>query len=344
MNGLEAGAGPGPNIHGLPLLPTSCGKGVLSDSAGAARVYGALMDQELYARARASAICKKRRRINVVAAMLALILPWFMWVTQFSLVSFYIHYAAPVCTNLAAFCLLLIGVQVTVGACKSYQAGLENRHYQLYLGVALLFAALTGWVMGDINFWQYMQPSYHVDHLATYTNVDPSSQHMWTGEDVPVRGKRYQDAGKIYFSHNTIVDRRKSASFKDGDVYCVAPIVDLNCEKNCGYDFWAVGINCCGQEVADFKCGAYNSTRAKSGLREIVETWRPFFRLAVLQAEGTHGITSRHPLFFHWVEEPVKEQRAWQKAGFRRLMIGIVFSFFANALFLTIHLKAMRTW
>merc|ERR1740139_745428 len=189
-----------------------------------------------------------------------------------------------------------------------------------------------------------MQPAFHVDHLATYNNVDPSSQRMWTGEDVSVRGKRYQDAGKVYFTHDTIVDRSKSASFKEGDVFCVAPIVNPSCKKNCGYDFWAVGLNCCGLQEADFRCGAYNNTHARSGLREIVETWRPFFRMAVLQAEGTHGITSRHPVFFHWVEDPVTEQTSWKRGGYQRFIVSMVVSFFFNAGVLSYYLKAMRRW
>ena len=44
-------------------------------------------------------------------------------------------------------------------------------------------------------------------------------------------------------------------SFKSRDMYCVAPIVDTNCKSFCGYDFWAVGVNCCGNDdQVDFTC------------------------------------------------------------------------------------------
>lgn len=68
---------------------------------------------------------------------------------------------------------------------KAWRIGDEDRAIRLYLGVALVVAIALGWTMGDINFWQFMQPCYHVDHLATYSNVNPSSQHLWSGEQAP---------------------------------------------------------------------------------------------------------------------------------------------------------------
>lgn len=329
------------NPNDLPILPES-GVGMLSDSAGEARLYGALVDKQLEARAEATRICKQRRRVNVLAALMALLLPWGLFVFVFGTVSFYIHYAAPLTTSLVMGCILILSLNAAWTGIQAWRRGLEGYFYRLYVGVAVSYAVFFGWVFGDINFWQFMQPSYSIDHLATYTNVDPSSQRLWSGEDMAVDGKRYQDAGKVYFAHNAVLDRRKAASFKDGDLYCVAPIVNPGCTKNCGYDFWAVGINCCSEFAADFRCGAYNSTRARSGLRQVVETWRPWFRLAVLQAEGTHGLTSRHPLFFHWVEEPVKELNAWKLMGYRRLIIGMVITFLLNACALGFQLRAAR--
>lgn len=329
------------NMNGLPpLLPS--GAGNFSDSAGPARLYGALIDQQLEARAAASRLCKTRKRINCVAVMLALIVPWSLFIMVFGLVSFYLHYAAPLTTMLCAGGTIALGVSVIASGAQAWAARAEDRFYHLYMGVALTMASVLGCVFGDINFWQYMQPSYHVDHLATYTNVDPSSQHLWSGEDVPVHGKRYQDAGKVYFSHKVTLDLSRAANFKDGNLYCVAPIVNPSCNKNCGFDFWAVGLNCCSELAADFRCGDYNNTRVKSGLRQTADSWRPFFRLAVLQAEGIHKVSSRHPLFFHWVEDPVKELNSWKESGYRRFIIVMTVAFAANAAALLPSLKSAR--
>lgn len=321
-----------------PLVPS--GRGEFSDSAGAARLYGALADNELEARAAAAKLTNQKRRLNCVTVLTALLLPWGLFVAVFGVVSFYCHYAAPVTTMLATFCVWMASVCFTTSAWQACKAGAEDRAYHLYVGISLTVAVSLGWVMGDISFWQYMQPTYHIDHLATYTNVDPSSQMLWSGEHVPARGRRYQDAGKVYFSHDTVLDRSKATSFKDGNLYCVAPIVNPNCKSNCGYDFWAVGINCCSDVAADFRCGDFNSTRAKSGLRQVVETWRPFFRLAVLQAEGFHGVTSRHPLFFHWVEDPVAELHSWRLSGYRDYILAMITGFILNVAAVVLVLKS----
>jgi len=312
-------------------LPPSGQYGNFSDSAGPVMLYGAIVDQQLKARSDAAKLCKARKRINCVSVLLALLGPWAIFVLVFGVVSFYPHYAAPLTVSLAATVLLILGIRQAADGVKAWRIGDEDRAIRLYLGVALVVAIALGWTMGDINFWQFMQPCYHVDHLATYSNVNPSSQHLWSGEQVPVRGRRYQDAGKVYFSDKARLDLTRAASFKDGRVFCVAPIIDPGCKKNCGYDFWAVGIDCCSEFAPDFKCGNYNSTRAKSGLRQIVDSWRPFFRLAVLQAEGMHHVSSRHPLFFTWVDDPVAELRTWKLAGYRRFIVAMIFSFAMNA-------------
>jgi len=327
--------------HQSPLA-ASFGSNEFGDSAGPARLYGAVVDKQLETRAAAAKLCKHRKRLNCVTVMMALLLPWVSFVVMFGIVSFYVHYAAPVTTTLAATCAWFFCAALNFSAWQTWKIGAEDRFYRLYMGIALTVATSFGWVLGDISFWQYMQPTYHIDHLATYSNVDPSSQMLWSGEQVPARGRRYQDAGKIYFSHMAVLDRSRAASFKDGNLYCVAPIINPSCNKNCGFDFWAVGINCCSDLAADFRCGDYNSTHAKSGLRQVVETWRPFFRLAVLQAEGFHGLTSRHPLFFHWVEDPVAELHSWRLSGYRDYIVAMILAFALNVLALVPVLKSAR--
>eukprot|EP00932_Pfiesteria_piscicida_P021506 SRR837773.8293.p1 GENE.SRR837773.8293~~SRR837773.8293.p1 ORF type:complete len:331 (-),score=113.65 SRR837773.8293:3-944(-) len=307
------------------------------------KLYGALVDQQLQARALATKASKHRKRLDLFSAVVALMAPWSLFVLVFGTVSFYAHYAAPLLTSLTAAVVCIACVASAAGALKAWAVGSDTRFFRLYISVALAVASFMGWVLGDINFWQFMQPSYHIDHLATYTNVDPSSQHLWSGEQVRAQGGRYQDAGKVYFTSEAVVDRSKAMSFKDGNLYCVAPIVNPNCKNDCGYDFWAVGINCCGDLAADFRCGAYNSSRARSGLRQVVETWRPFFRLAVVQAEGIHGLESRHPLFFHWVEDPVAELTSWKLMGYRAFIVTMILSFCINAMIMFPSLKAART-
>jgi len=294
-------------------------------------LYGALEDMDAEDMRDQHQKLRRRRRINCIPALNALFLPWVLLLIIFSTASFSFHYAFPVSVILfngaVLICCLLF-------AYSSFTADVPERDafYPTYLGVAFVFAVVVGWLLGDLNFWFHMQPCYNIEHLATYTNVDPSTSTMQSGQVVPTRGKRYQDAGKVYFDHNSVIDVSRSMSFKMGELYCVAPIVNPNCKKNCGYDFWAVGINCCAEDYTDFRCGEYNNPSAKNGLRLMQDELRPNFRLAVLEAEGVHKIISTHPIFFYWLHDPVKEMTHMKNKGYKGFVLLMIVGFFGSML------------
>jgi len=86
-----------------------------------------------------------------------------------------------------------------------------------------------------------------------------------------------------------------------------------------------VGINCCDQDRKTFTCGAVGDITARAGLRLLRDDVRPFYTLAVQQwnarncpvddntvsgrAEASPLIcpVAKHPLFFHWVADPLAE-------------------------------------
>lgn len=274
-----------------------------------------------------------RRLINCVPALNLLFLPWVMFLAVFSTASFYMHYAVPA---------MVLLVNSTVVACvmlyaymsskTSGKVSAQNTFCPSYLSIMFLVSATLGWLLGDMNFWFNMEPVYNIEHLATYNNVNPSIH----------AGRRYQDAGTVYFQSDAVIDLNQSMSFRMGDLYCVAPIVDPGCKKNCVADFWAVGINCCAEDVADFRCGEYDNPAAKSGLKLMHDEQRPNFRLAVLQAEGVHKIVSSHPLFFSWLHDPVKEIDHMKRKGFKGFVLCMTISFFGFAL--TSYLCLTKAW
>jgi len=206
--------------------------------------------------------------------------------------------------------------------------------------VVAFFLAL---VVGDTNYWMNLQPYYDVLNLQAYENVDPSK--YW--------GQQLMDAGRIGFAEGTGIDLSRSMGFRNDDWYCVAPIATQQqlLQNKAGaevpdqhqpqevvttsstFDFWAVGTNCCsGSSTTEFRCGEYNSPTARSGLRLMHDDQRPFFRLAVRQAEAAFGIKSVHPLFFYWMEDPLLEMNAYRDEGYRWFIIAVFIFFLLNLL------------
>jgi len=94
------------------------------------------------------------------------------------------------------------------------------------------------------------------------------------------------------------------------------------------YDFWAVGKDCCDLQsdqggFAEFKCGQYDNPHARGGIRVVRDEDRAFFRLAVQQAQSAYQIKAIHPLFFHWVADPVAETFSLQQEAFKVYMLGM---------------------
>mmetsp|Transcript_8496 Transcript_8496/g.20285 ORF Transcript_8496/g.20285 Transcript_8496/m.20285 type:complete len:291 (-) Transcript_8496:69-941(-) len=262
----------------------------------------------------------KRKRMNLVAILLNVFVPWVVFCVLFALVSFSFHYQHPTWT----WVFVVLGyVGVLALAIFTWRTKQRNGD-PMWFGFAVLalFVAVTlAALLGDMNFWYNMQPFYDIENLNTYPNVDPSVD----------RGQQRMDAGRAYFTQGTKVDVTKSMGFKNLDIYCVAPIVKTG-EKPDTYDFWAVGTNCCSGNSPDFRCGQYANPRARSGLRLMRDDQRPFFRLAVQQAEAAFRITAAHPLFFYWMQDPVAEMNSYRDEGFKYYLLGI-FTFFSLNLF-----------
>merc|ERR1719436_2231891 len=234
--------------------------------------------------------------------------------------SFSFHYQRPAMT----WFLVILGLVATaILAFMAYQTKQREREEMWYTfsTLALLVATITAAIFGDINFWFNMQPYYDIENLNTYPSVNPARE----------KGQQLMDAGRVYFADGAGLDLRKAMGFKNLDLYCVAPIVNGQ-EQLASYDFWAVGINCCSGVSSDFRCGEFNNPHARSGLRLMRDDQRPFYRLAVQQAEAAYNLKATHPLFFYWMQDPVAEMNSYRDDGFKYYLLGI-FTHFAFNLF-----------
>jgi len=274
----------------------------------------------------------QRRRMNAVPMALSVLLPWALFCGVFAVMSFHLHYTQPplACLLVALGFLVVVGNGLyAVDAARKKATNDPQREptWVVFMFIANLLAWLFGVVAGDLNFFQSLQPFYDVMNLNLYPDVDPAL----------MRGQMLMDAGRIIFTPDSRLDLSRSMGFKNLDVYCVAPISKGNgsttAEVLANYDFWAVGVNCCSGNTPDFHCGQWSNPQAHGGLRLMDDDARPYFRLAVQQAEAAYNIKAFHPLFFYWTQDPIAQVDAYQTEGFRFYLLG-VFSHFALQLFL----------
>jgi hypothetical protein len=258
--------------------------------------------------------------MNLVGVGASLFAPWWLFCFILALMSFHTHYESPPLAKASVFFGLGLAVLMVFLSYKARKRNADPMWYH-YCAIAMLIASVTAGLLGDMNYWQNMNAFYQYENLDTYVPVNPSTQ----------RGQQLMDSARVYFTAGTKLDLTKTVAFKNQDIYCVAPISDQPPDKKLpSYDYWAVGINCCSGVANDFRCGEFNNPHARAGLRLMRDDQRPFFRLAVQQAEAAYGIKSSHPLFFYWLQDPVAEQSAYRDDGWRLYYLGMLGFFCVN--------------
>mmetsp|Transcript_81222 Transcript_81222/g.230073 ORF Transcript_81222/g.230073 Transcript_81222/m.230073 type:complete len:382 (+) Transcript_81222:145-1290(+) len=176
-----------------------------------------------------------------------------------------------------------------------------------------LIAVVCAGILGYHLWVSYIQPFHRVARLQRYSDINPAI----------VPGGQIQDSGLVEFSSTVNIDRARGGCFVNGgDTYCVAPIIHgghvltslADAPRFGSYDYFAVGINCCNCPNQDFRCGEWANPFAQGGMRSTDRMSRPFFRLAVDDWTAIYRKASKHPLFFEWVQSPVRHWlglRAW---------------------------------
>lgn len=273
---------------------------------------------------------RQRQRMNVNSAFGSLFVPWIMFCLIHACVSFHIHYAHPIITKLVVGACWILTFVVGILAVKAVLLKQRKHHIKkenveptwwVFTFITMCIAVTVATVLGTINFFSFMQRYYDFASLNVYKHVDVST----------TKGPQIMDAAKVDFINSTVLDLTKSMAFRNLRTYCVAPITVTN-ENNVrtelgNYDFWAVGMDCCSGDTADFRCGEWSNYQAHGGLRLLADEERAFYRLAVQQAESTYHIRSNHPLFFYWVEDPDGGMEAWRIEGYMFFFLAMIVHF-----------------
>jgi len=258
----------------------------------------------------------QRRRLNFLPLLGCLLVPWALFVLDLWVTSFSIRYDFPYVYVFVMACsaLSVLAVYGTAVArkLKLFAHSQRDPSWLIFLTASMFVAVVLGYVVGNHNFSNYTRPYYDFHNLNIYTGIDPDR----------MRGQQLMDAGAIQFVEGTHLDISRSMGFKQGSMYCVAPItLGAGNETVQTYDFWAVGTGCCSGNQADFHCAGWGSPHS-GGLR-LLGGPRDQYRLAVQQAEATYGIKAAHPLFFDWVPRPLKLMENWQTTARTSFVIWI---------------------
>lgn len=329
-----------PYTNGLATPPTSKPfSNSCKYSCGHPGMYGTAKPSTPVLQKQSPFIPRQRKQLNAVAICISLFIPSALFSLMYWVMSFFPHYKTPLLCYLvvlAGLCLVAMTAYLAFDAVKKKQeagvvqfvAGNQSDAHREPTWLIFLFATcLQAWFMGvalgEMNYMKHTQPYYDVSNMETYPSVDPSS----------MRGQQLMDAGRVMFTPGSRLDLTKSRGYKNLEDYCVAPIVSEHDTRPVpSYDFWAVGVNCCSGSQADFHCGEFNNPRASAGLRLMQDDQSEFFRLAVQQASAAYNIKAEHPLFFHWMQDPIAEVNEYMDEGFKYYFFGVtvhfIFQFF----------------
>jgi len=284
----------------------------------------------------------KRRRpqlVNIVSVALSLAMPFLLFAAISGVMSFHLRFSKPGLVCFTVTCGGFIPVICGIVAMQMYKRRRLGESvpstWFLFLCITSLIAWASGVVLGDANYemntWRY----YEWANLKLYPHVDPEV----------VAGQAVLDAGRLVFTPGSRLDRNRSVSFKSIDTYCAAPVVSSDRIMG-SYDFWATGVNCCGDSVVNaslrggsvaagtnFQCGKDVNATGAGGLRVLDDHLIPFYRLAVEQAVSKYRINAHHPIFLTWVQDPVGEVNAYADRAVKNYLFR-VFLFFGLQLFL----------
>jgi len=272
----------------------------------------------------------RRRLWNGSALWVAVLLPWALFAAVFAVMSFSQQYSNPwfdsgrlnIAVNVLVLSVVLVFGWLALAAWqqKSQSRGSPEPTWHTFLFGTIVLAWLLALAMGGYNFDMNVTVFNQVNSLNSYKGVDPSR----------VDGQRMMDAGTLEFVAGTRLDVSRSMGFKNGVIYCVAPIV-IGDTPPATYDFWAIGTGCCSEHSADFACGEYDNSNARSGLR--LTSSKEYYALAVEMAEATYGVKASNPVFLTWMQDPdVEVSQYWTDALRFFALVAVLYGLFQTAL------------
>lgn len=182
-----------------------------------------------------------------------------------------------------------------------------------------------------------------------YTHVLPIRQlslaREYKGVYAEAPGISYPDAAYVEFAGNATIDVSKATSYRSLNsrlaTFCVAPIGSPASTGR--YGFWAIGIDCCGQNGEKFECHDAGKAGVKTGwvLPErtvgdtLIEAYpmlaqadqrRDNFLKAIRKAEAAHGISTPgdDAVLLRWKKDTKSDILWWETFAVTFALFGSV--------------------
>lgn len=275
-----------------------------------------------------------RIRMNIIPLFLNVLIPWAVFIFCCGLTSFSVMYTARSVVYALIALLVLLWLLLVSFVVVPQRKNNPDPTWWSYAALAIGIAAVSGIICGLHNFTTKSRPYYEIEDLKVIHQLNVRSE----------QGQNFMDAGVVYFAKGNELDRGRSWHFRHHKLYCVAPVVDSSQQSAAGeastaipsIDFWAVGTDCCSPSSSDFRCGSWDSSKARSAIRVLDDSAIPYYRLAVQQAETLYGLVAAHPIFFEWAEDPLAKVNGWSSTVFRDYLFmvatALVVSLFAVSL------------
>jgi len=211
----------------------------------------------------------------------------------------------------------------------------QTRKFYLILGVICFFTTIIASLFGWYNWTRNMSRDAAHNGQRTYNNVLPTEPAL-----------AHLDAGKIVFSPDSKLNLNFAVGYKDGSMYCVAPIIDATGNSQNKGQFFAAGQDCC-EARGGFTCDDYNDPKAHSGLVYLkFDDYEPLdkFRLAAHEVAATHGVTvSEDAIFVKWVRDADTASDAYKNAGMSFFVgTSLVYAVLCVMAGLAVHLNQRR--
>jgi len=243
---------------------------------------------------------KKSTYSEILITLGLVVCPWLLFVGLSCLFTFAYHRFYDTVWIVVIFCFVFSLIPACLGRSRKTVAF-------LFIGLLCAVATIAASACGLYNYHENMFAYWSYLNNGVYTNLMPSEP-----------AASHTDAGKIFFSDFARVDTTKAVGYKDGPVYCVAPVLDD--VPIAQVQYWAVGQDCCSQR-ADFNCDDSWSPKAHSGVvilesNEWLPSHRDVYLKSVKLAESTYDIVSApNPVFVRWVAEPEIVQDDYWRSG-----------------------------